>query len=1098
MIDSVYSRLPRSAPLSEDLAEGFVGETIAERGARPRPGDELLRNLPAQCRSCDAPNSSRTVATYSIAPELMDRLSQDATALRASRDAFLLAAFAVLLARLAGQEAVTLCRIENFRALLTLTFDSEDTLRSLLAAVLYEPASDVDEPCAVEFVGASSGASSHDIPKYGLRMTVQGSDSETQVELASTTGLWDQSVLRLWLRYFDRLLIAATAAPDTPWKKLELLNAAEALDFYRAFNSTDAAYPAELCVHELVMQQAERTPDAVAIVAESQQLTYQQLDKLSNAIAQRLQALGAGPDRPVAVLLERTANLPLALLSVLKAGSCYVPLDPQDAPQRLASILDECRPAAMIVERSSSGAFRRGEAIPVVHLDDVPGVSDPVEWRPPRVTPDHRAYIIYTSGTTGKPKGVVIPHRGLVNLLHFLVQEPGFKSFDRLLAVAPMSFDIATMDMFLPLVAGGTLVVADRLMAADPVRLAEMIERSEITVMFATPVTWRLLATSGWQGRHGLKMITGGEALPRDLANQLLCLGRELWNCYGPTETTIMSGVLKVHAEPGIVPLGPPIANTRFYVVDSAGQVLPPGVPGELYISGTGVSPGYVERPVITRERFLPDPWSGAPDAHMFRTGDIVRLVNGNNFEFLGRLDHQVKLRGYRIELEEIESALRSSPGIDNAVAVVREDRPGEPYLMAYVTLRNAAPELRRLRENLSQSLPSYMVPNRFAVIDAMPLTASGKIDRKALHASGSATAELHAVRQTGQRKPETALESKLLEIFRDVLNTAEFGVTDSFFDYGGYSLLAVKLFTRINRALSLNLPISLLFDTPTVRALAENVDRRQSPPIIVPIRPRGNSAPLFVIHSYLLYGVLPQIVEQDRPVYGVRELPSLAEMQSVEARAATYVKEILRTYSNGPLLLTGWCAAGSLTLEIARQLHALGRQVGLVALLDAERPGYQARVRGYRAAQLMASLRFHRHRLRKVKRGQKFSYLQGVLLHLRDSLLEALFMHHYRLLLRLQRRFAFSLSDALFDNDWSRVAVLQNYAPVNYPGKVILFRALDVPQISGSDETLGWKEIVDDGVEVIYVPGDHESMFRHPNVDVLSKRLCQALQRCE
>jgi thioesterase domain-containing protein/acyl carrier protein len=520
-------------------------------------------------------------------------------------------------------------------------------------------------------------------------------------------------------------------------------------------------------------------------------------------------------------------------------------------------------------------------------------------------------------------------------------------------------------------------------------------------------------------------------------------------------------------------------------------------VPGELYIGGIGVSPGYVDRPEITQQRFLPDPYAPRPGARMFRTGDLVRLVNTNEFEFFGRLDHQVKLRGYRIELGEIESVLCTFPGIENAVAARCEDRSGDPYLVAYVTVSHeqpGQPDLRQVRDGLAQSLPSYMVPNRFVVMDAMPLTSSGKIDRKALPAPESATTILPAYHQPEGATAQTELEEKLLTIFRDVLNTSEFGVTDSFFDYGGYSLLTVKLFTRINHALGLSLPISLLFDAPTVRALAEIIDRDQSLSTIVPIRPHGTSAPLFVIHSYLLYGVLPRIVEQDRPIYGVRELLDV-EAHSVVDRAAIYVKEILRVCPDGPVLLAGWCAAASLTVEIARQLRALDHTVGLVALFDAERPGYRPVIRCYLYFRLMASLKFHLRRLRGEYRRKKLIYFHAILHRFSDSMVASLFMHNRTLVLSLQRLFGFPLPDAVFNNTWARVTSIQNYAQARYPGKVWLFRALDVPRLPETDQTLGWKEIVDGGVEVVFVEGDHESMFQDPHVDFLSQRLRQVLQ---
>jgi amino acid adenylation domain-containing protein len=1060
---------------------------------RARPGDDLHRCLPKERESSAGPGPL-VVASHKIVSARMDRLSEVSASVGTDCDVFFMITFATLLARLTGQEVVKLRNIPGDPNILTVKFDSEVSFRSLLTATFCQSLSP-DQPCAVEYVFGAEEFSGAGFPRDVLRMAVHVLDSrqaEYQIRLISSTGLWDRPLLQLWLRYFDRLLAAVAGSPDVLWKTLPLLDPNEAHEFYLAFNRTAEHYPDSTCVHQLVIRQAERTPNAIAVVSESQSLTYRQLHDRSNAIAHRLRSLGAGPDRPVAISLERSAQLPVALLGILKSGSCYVPLDQQDSPHRLTTILEECRPAALISDRSFP-LLAGADAIPVIYLDDEPDSSPDSEYRASGVMPDHLAYIIYTSGTTGKPKGVMIPHRALANLLNSMMRAPGFTAADRMLAVSPISFDIATLDMFLPLVSGGILVVADRFVAADPSRLAALLNGFDITVLQATPVTWRLLVSSDWEGKRGLKMISGGEALPRDLANQLLCKGGELWNCYGPTETTIYSGVLRIQAEPGVVTVGPPIANTTFYVLDDTGRLLPPGVPGELYIGGTGVGLGYLDPSQGARHRFLPDPYAKAPGSRMFRSGDLVRLINGNEFEFFGRLDQQVKLRGYRIELGEIESALRTFPDTENAVAALCENGPGEPYLVAYLTAVDEELDLRRLRDHVSRFLPVYMVPSRFVLMKAIPLTGSGKVDRKALLASPSSS--LSAYRQPEGVAPCTALEERLLAIFRSVLNTAEFGITDSFFDYGGYSLLTVKLFDRINRTLKLTLPISLLFDAPTVRALAVIIEGARPLSLIVPIRPRGRTAPVFVIHSYLLYGVLPYIVEPDRPVYGLRELMDVSQSLTIEDRATIYVKEILKVYPDGPLLLTGWCAAGSLTVEIARQLRELKHQVGLVALFDAERPGYRPVLLGKRTARLLSRVRFHVRRLRGVSIRQKLDYVRNAIRHSWDTIFESFFMRHRRLVMRLQRVFGFSLPDAVFNNTWSRVAALQNYAPARYPGRVLLFRATDVPQLPGNDETLGWKEIVDDGVEVVFVPGDHESMFHKPNVDFFSARFCQALR---
>ena len=1066
-----------------------------------RIANDLLQHLPADCESSAGANAP-VVALHRLTGIRVASLYQLSNSLDAGPESIFLTIFSTLLARLAGQEMVILRNISGDPTLLTLRFEADASFRTMLKATPSQrrPA---DQPAAVEYTFSAADSLFPNLPPHGLSMAVHCSATECDVQLGSSTGLWSQATLQLWLRYFDRLLGAVIAEPDAPWKTLPLLDPAEAQAFYRNLNQTAETGAEGLCIHELVMRQVTRAPLAVAVVSGSQSLSYAQLDQRSNAIAHRLQALGAGPNRPVLVCLDRTAELPVALLGVLKAGSCYVPLDPQDARPRLRAILDQCRPVAIIAD-SAFSLPREIEPIPVISPNDDASGHDPeqdIEHQAPPANSGHQAYVIYTSGTTGKPKGVPILHRALVNFITSATRAPGFTSADRMLAVAPISFDIAAMDMFLPLVSGGTLFIADRHTAADPYRLATLLRELDVTVLQATPATWRLLASSDWEGKRDLKMISGGEALPRDLANQLLPHGKELWNCYGPTETTIYSSVLQIQSRSGVVPLGPPIANTTFYVLDDHGRLLPPGVPGELYIGGTGVSPGYLEPPQNSLRRFLHDPYAGTPGALMFRSGDLVRLLNGDRFEFFGRLDHQVKLRGYRIELGEIEFALRTFPGIQNAVAALHESGPGEPYLIAYVTARDQQLDqetdqpqnLRRLRDHVSLVLPAYMVPSRFVLMESIPLTTSGKIDRKALFASGSIA--LSAYHQPEGVTPRTSLEQKLLTIFREVLATPEFGVTDSFFDYGGYSLLTVKLFTRINRALDLRLPISLVFDAPTVRSLAEAINRPQIVPPIVVIRSRGKSVPLFVVHSYLLYGVLRQIVEDDRPVYGVREQSEDLPVKSVEEHAASYVKEILSICPDGPLLLTGWCAAGSLTLEIARQLRKLSHKVGLVALLDAERPGYRPLVRGNRTAAVLARVGFHMRRLRSTSIREKLQYFGVFLLHLWDTLLERVFVRQRPFMLRLQRLFGAILPRAVFDNAWSRIAAIQNYAPMNYPGKVVLFRAADDPGLPGGDETMGWNEIVDGGVEVVFVPGDHESMFHQPNVDFLRRRFRQALQ---
>jgi thioesterase domain-containing protein/acyl carrier protein len=665
------------------------------------------------------------------------------------------------------------------------------------------------------------------------------------------------------------------------------------------------------------------------------------------------------------------------------------------------------------------------------------------------------------------------------------------------------------MDMFLPICSGGALVVADRKDAVDPYRLAQLIKDHDITCMQATPATWRMMVTSGWTGKRNLKMISGGEALPRELANDLLDRGGELWNCYGPTETAIYSGVLQIQPGSGIVPVGPPIANTTFYVVDKGGNLVPPGVAGELYIGGLGVSPGYINRPELNASRFVPDRFTldpqpgpqSSPDEPprlLFATGDLVRITNDNQLEFFGRLDYQVKLRGFRIELGEIESILRAHPDIADAVVLLREDVPGEPRLVAYVIFDGVPLGAAAVREYASKSLPEYMLPALVVGMETFPLSGSGKIDRRALPRPESVPWQI-APDRPGAEPARDQLETTLLRIFRELLKIDSIGVTDSFFRYGGYSLLTVQLFARIERDLSVSLPISLLFDAPTVSDLARVIRSGVSPSVIVPIRPYGSSAPIFLIQSYLLYSAILEIVEPDRPVYGVREMGDEREPMAMEERVRKFSQEILAVCPEGPLCLAGWCAAGSLTVEIARHLREAGHEVALVALFDAECPGFTL-PQGLLpwCSRLTRKIVFHSERIRRIPWPEKFTYLQDALIRNWDGAIESFYSTNWKAMVWLKKHFGISLSKTAFDNVYASMSGFNHLSVRPYPGKLNLFRAADIPNLSEIDETLGWSSIAKEGVKVNFVPGDHVSMFKKPYNFGLAKRLQQDLQELE
>ncbi len=514
----------------------------------------------------------------------------------------------------------------------------------------------------------------------------------------------------------------------------------------------------------------------------------------------------------------------VGLLGILKAGGAYIPLDPAYPKDRISYILEDAHAPVLLTEAVSLRCLLRehGEArqrlIPI-------GVEIAAESEanPANVTTTHHlAYVIYTSGSTGKPKGVQLEHRSVANFLESMRHEPGMNADDVLLAVTTLSFDIAGLEIYLPLTIGARVVIASREETIDGRLLLDRMQQCGATVMQATPATWRMLLDAGWHRSPNLKILCGGEALPRELANQILPRCSSLWNMYGPTETTIWSSVLKVEeGGAGTVSIGRPIANTQMYVLDRHMAPVPDGVAGELYIGGDGLARGYFNRPELTAEKFVPDPFRRKPGARLYRTGDLARYLADGTIAFLGRSDFQVKLRGHRIELGEIEAALTQHADIRQAVVVVREDKPNDQRLVAYLVGETV--EASDLKNHLRETLPDYMIPSVFMTLESLPLTPNGKIDRKALPVP-----EYQRDTSADFIAPQTALERDLAGIFGQVLHLEEVGATDDFFSLGGHSLLATQVISRIRQALQVELPLRTIFEAPTVAGIASRIEKLQ------------------------------------------------------------------------------------------------------------------------------------------------------------------------------------------------------------------------------------------------------------------------------
>ena len=670
--------------------------------------------------------------------------------------------------------------------------------------------------------GTSSGTS-------GGTGTGTGPDSALRLEFEYDDSRFEQATVRRMLRRMERLLRTIAADPEASIDTFEVLPEDE-----RALLATHGRGPVaadeERCLPELLALQAAVRPTDVAVLAGAASLDHATLDRRARRVAAALAARGLGPGQLVAVCLPRDASLLPTLLGVLRAGAAYLPLDPNHPAGRLAWLLSDARAAAVVTVAELRE--RLPAVTPAVYLADVLLDEQPAPGfdTGPTLTPDDRAYVLYTSGSTGQPKGVEVTHGNLVNLLLAMVDEPGLRAGERLAALTTLSFDIAGLELFGPLLAGGCVQLVSSDDAQDAVRLGRLLDDPAIDVAQATPSTWRMLQLAGWTARPGLRLLCGGEPLPRDLADVLLAGGADLWNLYGPTETTIWSTVDAVQAGPGPVAIGRPIRNTRVALVDAALRPVPFGSVGELLIGGAGVARGYLRRPELQAERFVHAPETG--DAgRLYRTGDRARFLPDGRLVCLGRLDDQVKLRGHRIEPGEIEATLRDLDGVDDVAVALRRDEQGLDQLVAYVQLgvpKRADDFAQSLRTQLRTRLPEILVPDRVVALDALPRTPNGKLDRRALPDPWDADGAGSAADPTGAPSgdpPATPTERRLASLWADVLGQPPAGRDTSFFDAGGHSLLATALIARVRRALQVGVPLRAFFEDPTLAGLGARVE---------------------------------------------------------------------------------------------------------------------------------------------------------------------------------------------------------------------------------------------------------------------------------
>jgi amino acid adenylation domain-containing protein len=693
------------------------------------------------------------------------------------------------------------------------------------------------------------------------------------------TDLFDRETIEQMAGHYLRLLEAIVVDSGQRVSMLPMLTEAERVKLLIKWNDTAAGYSKYSCIHQLFEEQVERTADVVAIEIGGQRLTYQELNRRANELAHYLSGLGVGPENLVGICFERSLETIVGLLGILKAGAAYVPLDPSYPKERLRFMLEDAQVSVLITQEKlvEDGGWRMEDGEPrltVVCLDrDWPTISQQRNDNPKTgVGSENLAYVIYTSGSTGQPKGVQVSHRSVVNCLCAVGDQIGLSAQDIWLAVTTISFDIAVLEIFLPLITGAKVVLASRVESLDGIELSKRLKSCGATVMQATPTSWNILLDEGWEGSPEFKVLCGGEVLSRRLSKRLTQSGAPVWNLYGPTETTIWSTIYR--AEPGDRPvyIGRPIANTQIYILDAHMQPVPIGVHGDLYIGGAGLALGYMNRAELTAERFIHNPFGDDPESRIYRTGDRARRRHDGNIEFLGRSDNQVKIRGHRIDLGEIEATLSQHPSIKEIVVVAVNDGSFDSEdpksktrtehgrsidhpksLVAYVASPGNEPSVAELRTYLEEKLPDYMIPSFFVQLNTLPRTANGKVDRNALPPPDGIRPELVKTFV----EPRSELEGLVAKVWREVLKLDKIGIHDNFFDLGGHSLLATQIVSKLRGELCLEVPVRLLFEAPTVAKLSLGIEGLRkagfpnSLPAIVKL-PRPEHVPLSVTQEHL------------------------------------------------------------------------------------------------------------------------------------------------------------------------------------------------------------------------------------------------------
>jgi amino acid adenylation domain-containing protein len=1049
-------------------------------------------------------------AALELEHPLAGRLRDRAAALNISTESLVCLAWSLVLARFCGQDGVTFgAALPPFTRTVPLRIDAGTRAAALAARETFDLLNRIRDfqpslralppqrdPGAAYSLSALFGYGLPDAHVWTEELSggawplavIASEREETLLISAWAQNPADPAAVCAYLRTaLERLVETLEAAPEALVSLIDVMPQDERHKLLIEWNATGAAYPRDKYVHELFEEQAARTPDAVAVVHDGRTLTYSQLNARANQLAHYLRGLGVGPERLVAICIERSPEMVVGLLAILKAGGAYVPMDPGYPQERLAYMLQDSAPAALLTlahlkdtlpPRANSllvAALDAG-APPWIHMPDSnPGRAG--------LRADHLAYVIYTSGSTGVPKGVMIEHRHLYNYLywawHFYTPTTGAA------VSSSISFDATVTSIFTPLLCGGALRIVPEGREIDGLGQMLCDDRSAGLVKI-TPAhldaVGCIMSAGGKQPSASL-LVVGGDALGPATVRlwQQLQPDVRIVNEYGPTEAVVGCVVHEVPADFASItttPIGRPIANTQIYILDARGVPTPIGVGGELYIGGAGVARGYLNRPDLTAERFVADPFSAEPGARMYKTGDLGRWTADGIIEYLGRNDFQVKIRGFRIELGEIEARLAECEGVGEVNVSAREDSPGDKRLVAYYTAgANIRPEA--LRAHLLASLPEYMVPAAYVRLDLMPLTHNGKLDRKALPAPDSS-----AYVQDAYEASAGPVEEKLARIWATLLGPQRISRNASFFDLGGHSLLAARMLTLIEAEFGHSLNLTTLFKAPSIASLSQLLQQGASPdtssPHLVSIQPHGTKPPLFSILTPTRYINIARNLGGDQPVIGLELFdpakPLEMKYSRLEDAADECVRLIREARPQGPYAVIGWCAAGVVAFETAQQLVRMGHEVSFVGIIDGWAPDYVRRRGGDAWAKATNFASRCKRAYLEMRAGRK-----------------SLMSWSRKTLRRFCRAAPADFNPASSDREleeivqtngdmWGYMWRLQSaYVPKAFPGRVHIFVSQYRPTGWLADSSLGWRPLATEGVEVVTYEGEHWSIFDEP-----------------